>query len=225
MYRIRLEYVKSKEATWISHLDLMKVFERALKRADINVKHSEGFNPRPEIVFAHPLSVGIESNCELCEILLNEFYEEPVIVKMLNMVLPSGIAVLSAKYIDLKAKSLMSQVFCADYEINFELPEDVRENATPKEIVKLNNEIRTNFEKFFNQEKILVTKRGKKGDTVIDIKPFILKKEYISGAKYEFKVRTGSEKNLKPEFIVKGFEEYIGGEIPYSIKRVKITLA
>lgn len=225
MYRIRLEYIKSKEATWISHLDLMRVFERALKRANINVKHSEGFNPKPEIVFAHPLSVGIESNCELCEVMLNEFYEEPVIVKMLNTVLPSGIVVLSAKYIDLKVKSLMSQVFCADYELTFEIPEDVRENATVQEINKLNKEIKENFDKFYKQEQILVTKKGKKGDSIIDIKPLILKKEHITGAKYEFKLRTGSEKNLKPELIVKAFEEYIGGKIPYNIKRTKITLA
>lgn len=225
MYRIRLQYTKSKEATWISHLDLMRVFERALKRANINVKHSEGFNPRPELVFAHPLSVGIESDCELCEILLNEFYEEAVIVKMLNSTLPSGIAVLSAKYVDLKVKSLMSQVFCANYEITFEIPESCRKNATPKEIVKLNAEIKTNFDKFYNQEKILVTKKGKKGDSIIDIKPLILKKEFLGDSKYDFKVRAGSEKNLKPELIVKAFEEYIGGEIPYNIKRTKITLA
>ena len=141
MYRIRLQYAKSKEASYISHLDLMKVIERSLKRADINVKHSEGFNPRPEIVFAHPLSVGIESIAEICDIFLEEHYDEALFVKLLNTTLPSGITVLSAAYVDYKEKSLIAVVESAEYEITFEIPEDVISCSMPKEIEKLNKEI------------------------------------------------------------------------------------
>lgn len=226
MYRIRLQYAKSKEASYISHLDLMKVMERSLKRADINVKHSEGFNPRPEIVFAHPLSVGIESRAEICDVYLEEHYNEALFVKLLNTTLPSGITILSATYIeDIKEKSLMSRVESAVYEITFEIPEEVVARATPKELEKLNNEIGENFEKYYGQEQILVKKKNKKGQELeIDIKPLIIRRDIISPNKYVFKVRAGSQNNLKPELIIQGFQDYIGGKIENTIKRIKINL-
>ncbi|MEG0220771.1 MAG: TIGR03936 family radical SAM-associated protein [Clostridia bacterium] len=225
MLRIRLHYAKSKEAMYISHLDLMGVFERSLKRADINVKHSEGFNPRPEIVFAYPLSVGIESRAELCDVFLEEHYDESVFIKLLNNALPTGITILAASYVDNKEKSLMSQVESAVYEITFEIPEDVIYMSTPKELEKLNNEIEENFEKYYKQDEIFVNKKTKKGLVEVDIKKQIIRRDKLAPNKYSFKVRAGSVDNLKPELIVQGFEEFIAGKIDNSIKRVKIILA
>ena len=72
MRKLRVVYSKSKEAIYLSHLDMVRVFETALARADIIVEYTKGFNPRPEIVFAHPLSVGIESTGEIFEVNLGE---------------------------------------------------------------------------------------------------------------------------------------------------------
>ena len=224
MYKIRVLYTKSKEASYISHLDLMLVMQRSLKRANINVKHSEGYNPRPEIVFAHPLSVGIESIGELCEIQLEDKYDESLFVKLLNNTLPTGITVLNATYIEGK-DSLMAAVESAEYEVEFEIPEDVVANSTTKDLEKLNNEICTTFEKYYSQEAILVKKKNKKGVEVeIDIKQLIISREILAPNKYLFRVKAGSKENLKPELIVQGFQEFIGGKIENSIKRVKINL-
>ena len=65
MHRILFE--KTGNAIYISHLDLMRLFQRAFKRAGLNLKHTQGFNPRPSVSIALPLSVGIESSCELLD--------------------------------------------------------------------------------------------------------------------------------------------------------------
>ena len=63
----RLQFEKKENAVWISHLDLMRVFQRAFKRARLPLTHTQGFNPRPSVSIALPLSVGIESSCELLD--------------------------------------------------------------------------------------------------------------------------------------------------------------
>ena len=63
----RLLFEKRGNAVWISHLDLMRVFQRAFKRAGLPLTHTQGFNPRPSVSIALPLSVGIESGCELLD--------------------------------------------------------------------------------------------------------------------------------------------------------------
>ena len=91
----RLLFEKKGEAVWISHLDLMRVFQRAFKRAGLPLTHTQGFNPRPSVSIALPLSVGVASGCELldfdldgCDVPLQE------IRSRLNDALISGIRVL-----------------------------------------------------------------------------------------------------------------------------------
>ena len=124
MEKLQIVYSKSKEAVFLSHLDVMKVFEQALSRADIPVMFSNGFNPRPELVFAHPLSVGIESTGEILEIKLSERVETSYLVKQLNRVLPNGLTVLSAEYVNPNSKSIMSRVYGATYIITLVYDED-----------------------------------------------------------------------------------------------------
>ena len=63
----RLLFEKVGRSVWISHLDLMRLFQRAFKRAGLKLKHTQGFNPRPSVSIALPLSVGVESECELLD--------------------------------------------------------------------------------------------------------------------------------------------------------------
>lgn len=67
----RLLFEKKGQAIWISHLDLMRLFQRAFKRASLPLTHTHGFNPRPSVSIALPLSVGVESNCELLDFTLD----------------------------------------------------------------------------------------------------------------------------------------------------------
>ena len=110
MEKLQIIYSKSQEAIYLSHLDIVKIFEQAFSRADIPVAFSNGFNPRAEIVFAHPLSVGIESTGEILEAKLTEKVETPYLIKQLNRVLPNGITILSAEYVNDDKRSIMAKV-------------------------------------------------------------------------------------------------------------------
>ena len=91
----RLLFEKTGNAIWISHLDLMRLLQRAFRRAGLPLVHSRGFNPRPSVSIALPLSVGVESSCELldfeldgCQISCEEIKER------LNQALVPGVRVL-----------------------------------------------------------------------------------------------------------------------------------
>jgi len=91
----RLLFEKRGNAVWISHLDLMRLFQRAFKRAGLPLKHTQGFNPRPSVSIALPLSVGVESLCEILDFdLEGEMVPFDVIQNKLNAALTDGIHVL-----------------------------------------------------------------------------------------------------------------------------------
>lgn len=103
----RLLFQKTGNAVWISHLDLMRLFQRAFKRAGLRLKHTQGFNPRPSVSIALPLSVGVESDCELLEFDLDgQEVSCDELKERLNQCLVAGIEVLDVyeggrKYRDL----------------------------------------------------------------------------------------------------------------------------
>lgn len=91
----RLLFKKSGNAIWVSHLDLMRLFQRAFKRAGLPLKHSQGFNPRPSVSIALPLSVGVESCCELLDFELDcDYTQWDDLATRLNTVLVEGVTVL-----------------------------------------------------------------------------------------------------------------------------------
>jgi len=90
----RLLFEKTGNAVWISHLDLMRLFQRAFKRAGLPLTHTQGFNPRPSVSIALPLSVGVESQCELLDFDLDgEAVSCEEILQRLNGTLVPGIRV------------------------------------------------------------------------------------------------------------------------------------
>ena len=105
MHRIRFE--KTGRAVWMSHLDLMRVFQRAFKRADILIWHSQGFSPRAYVSIALPLSVGVESRCEILDFEIEDGSADLAkLPELLNRTMPAGIRVLRAYESAVKVKHL-----------------------------------------------------------------------------------------------------------------------
>ena len=104
----RLLFTKEGVSVWSSHLDLMRALMRSFRRAGIDLKHSQGFTPHPELSILMPLSVGVESQCEIAEFTLAEGCEVPVgeIAPRMNPVLPAGIRALESYEGGLKAGKL-----------------------------------------------------------------------------------------------------------------------
>ena len=154
----RLLFEKTGNAVWISHLDLMRLFQRAFKRAGLPLTHTQGFNPRPSVSIALPLSVGIESHCELLDFDLDG---DPVdcreIMERLNSTLVSGIRVLEVYDTGRKLKEL-AYLRCQVY-----LEYD---NGVPVSgVEKLKN--------LFAGDRLVVPKRTKNGMQDQDIIPMI----------------------------------------------------
>ena len=156
----RLLFEKTGKAIWISHLDLMRVFQRAFKRAGFQLTHTQGFNPRPSVSIALPLSVGVESRCELLDFALEGVpVSEQTILRGLNDALIDGIRVLAVYFGGDKIKNLSF----LDCDLTLEYDKGIPEGAE-KEIPVL-----------FSREILTVEKKGKNGTVKQDIIPMIRK--------------------------------------------------
>ena len=102
----RLLFTKTGRARYISHLDLMRTFQRAFFRAGIPLKHTEGFNPHPFISIALPLSVGYSSQCEILEFVLLDGVPREAVPRRLTAAMPEGILVHSCYPAERKLKEL-----------------------------------------------------------------------------------------------------------------------
>ncbi|MFQ6617101.1 MAG: TIGR03960 family B12-binding radical SAM protein [Fidelibacterota bacterium] len=116
-FKYRLRYRKEGSIRFVSHQDVIKIFRRAVSRAEVPVSFSRGFNPRPKISFGPPLPLGYTSGSEYCDMLMDG--PSPGIKEKLNRHLPSGIEITEVKEIPLRFPSISSAVNLIMYEIDF----------------------------------------------------------------------------------------------------------
>lgn len=152
----RLLFEKTGNAVWISHLDLMRVFQRAFQRAGLALRHTQGYNPRPSVSIALPLSVGVESQCELLDFDLNGA-DEPDICSRLNRSLIPGVKVLAVYDQGRKLKELAYLDCLLILEYDRGIPEGAQE-----EIAAL-----------FARDILPVEKKSKNGITQQDLIPLV----------------------------------------------------
>ena len=165
----RLLFTKTGNAVWISHLDLMRLFQRAFKRAGLPLKHTQGFNPRPSVSIALPLSVGVESRCELLDFDLDgaEISCEEI-KSRLSAALVEGIEVLDVYSNGQKIKHLALLDCVVKMEYDAGIPTGCAES-----IVSL-----------FENASVTVEKKGKNGITRQDIIPMIHKLDVVEEDKH-----------------------------------------
>lgn len=154
----RLLFEKTGSAIFISHLDLMRLFQRAFKRAGLPLTHTQGFNPRPSVSIALPLSVGVESKCELLDFdLYGEKIPNSEIRNRLNTALVDGVNVLDVYDNGSKIKNL-ALLECV---VTLEYDAGIPENAKSK------------IEALFAQHEVIVEKKSKNGIKEENIIPMI----------------------------------------------------
>lgn len=154
----RALFEKTGNAVYISHLDLMRLFQRAFKRAGLPLTHTKGFNPRPSVSIALPLSLGVESCCELLDFdLEGEKTSGGEILSRLNGSLIDGVRVLRVyeEMSKLKNLALMDCVVTLEYD-----------NGIPADACQ-------RMEALFSQQEVVVEKKGKNGTTEQNIIPMI----------------------------------------------------
>lgn len=117
MQRLRIRFSRGQELKFISHLDIMRLWQRALNRAGIPLAYSEGFNPHPRISLAAPLAVGVTSDAELMDIILTKPVSPHFFTAAVSQQLPPGVKILQVHTIALTMPSLQSQVRYAEYQV------------------------------------------------------------------------------------------------------------
>ena len=161
MREVRLEYTKLGNTKYISHLDLNRVFFRAVRRAEIPLWFTEVYNPKPYFKYAQPLPLGVESECECVDIrLTDDNYPNSVLKERLNAVLPDGIQIIRVHEPKMKA----TDIYAAVYEITYEV-------ADPASVIK-------KLETALSGDALYVTKKVKHGrkkvDEDVDILPNVI---------------------------------------------------
>ena len=217
MYKIRARYTKTDMMKFISHLDLVRLMQRAFRRAEIPMVFSQGFNPHPKLTFATALSVGVSSEGEYLDVEIKDLIDEDVFKSKVNKELPEGIKILQCKYVEQKSESAMALVEYASYLANIKLAEDVEED-----------QIKSKINHYLSLEEILVHKKsGKRNnekEKEINIRTYISQLEFFSIEKNQLMLKmilaTGSRGNLKPEVVIQNLAMI--EQIPLEIEKTRI---
>lgn len=210
--KIRIKFAKYGTMKFIGHLDMMRFFQKAIRRADIDIKYSEGFSPHQIMSFAAPLGVGIESRGEYMDIEVLSMTSTEDMKKALNQVMVEGVEVLSVTILPDRAKNAMSSVAAASYSLR------MKEGNFPIE------DLERKIQGFCSQNTIPYTKETKKSTVELDLKEGIYElRSEPDGALYML-VNASSSGNIKPTMVLEKFCEYAGVELPataYQVTRLE----
>ena len=217
--KTRMRFTKTGSMKFIGHLDCMRFFQKAIRRAKLDVAYSQGFSPHQLMSFASPLGVGVTSDGEYLDVEFHSLPEMPLpeLVTYLNQFMTEEIFVTETEIMPDGFKNSMSLLRSADYMIGEKQPGVFPENWKEK------------WEQFMEQPAITVVKKTKKSEKEIDLKPHILawsfeRPEEVGTIHCEYEGETlylsltsGSETNIKPELVLSAFYTFCQTECrPYS---------
>ncbi len=193
--KVRIRFSKQGQMKFIGHLDMVRYFQKVIRRSEVDVAYSEGFSPHQKISFAAPLSVGVLSKGEYFDMEVHSTESSLTMLKKLNEQNVEGVEILSYKLLPDDAKNAMSVVAGADYKVYTQLFDEKTLNA------------------FMNQEQIIVLRKTKKSEKEVDIKPLIYDIKIEKDGIF-MKVAQGSASNLKPDLVIKTLADFSGMTLP-----------
>lgn len=154
----RIKYGRYDGVKYISHLDMLKLFDRATRRAELPVAYSEGFNPHPKFVFGMPIPVGTTSECEYVDITLTLDIAKDELINRLNDSMPPAVRILEATEITEQTPNIMKNMAAAKYRIEA----DFEDGEIDKIVAKA-----------YEKGELVVEKKSKSGTKMVDIRPMI----------------------------------------------------
>ena len=207
MKSVRIMFSKTGRAKYVSHLDLVRAMTRAVRRADIPLWYTEGFNRHPYLTFASPLSLGYEGLRETMDIRMSDDFPFDELVNRLNAVLPEGLVAISAADVVAKAGDLAA----AEYRLTIHLPSSVIAEA-------------------LNETEMLVEKRTKKKTMkTIDVLPYFKNASVESIGEAQTVVTvvlpSGGNENVNPGLFITALSAIVGAEVDAEVLRLRLLLA
>ncbi len=214
MNKLRLKFSKNGPVKFIGHLDVMRYFQKAIRRADIDIKYSEGFSPHQVLSFAQPLSVGATSDGEYLDMTVNSMISKEDIMERLNSVMNEGIEILAIKELFENEEKAMTTSVAARYKIRF------RENSKP------DFDWISAMEEYLKKDRLPATKKTKSGEKEIDMKHMIFNYSFDRNEEsVNLLLSMSSKETLKPALLFVYFFKELGKEfstVMLDIHRVDI---
>ena len=198
--KARIKFRKYGALRFIGHLDVMRFFQKVMRRADIPIAFTGGYSPHMIMSFASPLGIGLTSDGEYFDIELREPVPSEEAVRRMNEACTEGIEVISFRRIaEEKKMTGMTILAAADY-----LAYKRNVNACPQEAPSLSADLKKSFSEFMAQKEIRVTKQTKRSEREVDIRPLIYEWRFEENAIF-LKLAAGSRENLKPDLVMGSF--------------------
>ena len=206
--RLRITFGKSGPLRFTSNLDVAKIWERVLRRADLPILYTQGFNTRPRIRLAMPLPLGISSECEILDISLRERIDldEAALKERLLAVAPQGLTISAIVEVDLRASTLHSLIDSAEYRIHF--VDEIEPDC-----------LRSKIAEVLNRPSIIVDRTRRRKRSVMDIRPLILALYLDDSHDMIAHLSVGDRGNLRPDQLIELLELQ---ELHHSIHRYKL---
>lgn len=242
--KTRMRFTKTGSLKFIGHLDCMRFFQKAIRRAKLDVSYSNGFNPHQIMSFASPLSVGLTSDGEYIDIEFNSLPEmsEEELIRYINQYMTEEIFVTEIHILEDASKTSMALLNACDYMITLKDGTTFCNNTESAADFSL----RETFPRFMEQEQIMVLKKTKKSEQEIDLKPLVLayafskegfeqrpgvgklpelNHEYDSEEELYLKLVSGSVTNIKPELVLEAYMKSLEVQMkPFSYQVHRIQM-
>lgn len=195
---IRMQFRKTREGRFMSHLDLMHTWERVIRRSQLPLAFSQGFNPHPKINFASALAVGTTSGGEYMDMELTADLPLEQVKQELDRAMPPAFEVTAMKVVTGKVPSLMSIIERGRYQLRLEFVEEVTQQQLEDAI-----------EEFWKREEIIIYryKKNSKDKKAVNIRPGVYEMKLTADGRYavlDILVQSGNEGNIRPEEVAYG---------------------
>lgn len=201
--KIRIKYAKTGVLRFIGHLDVMRYFQKAIRRAGLDVAYSQGYSPHQLITFAAPLGLGVTSEGEYFDAEMNTVTSSADMVERLNQTMVPGMEIKNIVALQEGAKTAMAAVAASDYLVKIRKGYLEEAGGTTAFL--------SGVSEFYAQDIIEVVKVSKTRETRLDIKPFIYDIHVQEDSLYML-LSTGSVDNIKPELVMEAMCEFLGLE-------------
>lgn len=199
---LRIKFTKFGPIKFIGHLDVMRYFQKAIRRAGLDIKYTNGFNPHQIMSFAAPLSVGVESMGEYMDIEMNSIISTDDVKLRLNQCMAEGIEIVDVSVLPDNSKNAMASVTAAIYSVVF------------RDSYSLDFSLKKAVDKFNNANEVNIQKQSKKSDAVIDLKPAVYELNADDDKRMvTMKVNASSSGNIKPLYVVQSLCEMYRKEV------------
>ena len=195
---IRMQFRKTREGRFMSHLDLMHTWERVIRRSQLPLAFSQGFNPHPKINFASAVAVGTTSDGEYMDMELTTEMPLEQVKQELDRAMPPAFEVTAMKVVTGKVPSLMSIIERGRYQLRLEFVDEVTQQQLDDAITE-----------FWKRDEITIYryKKNSKDKKAVNIRPGVFEIKLTADGKYavlEILVQSGNEGNIRPEEVAFG---------------------